>query len=96
MIRRYNNLSFLFFIPVIIAQVAGWILKENHGLGMLALVLLVGGTLLALLGFGYYAKAKGRSPLWGVVGFLGVLGLLVLAVLKDRSGDPWNTKQKTG
>ena len=49
-------------------------------------------TLMAMgVGFGYYAKAKGRSILWGLCGFLSLLGLLILALLKDKSGDPWNT-----
>ena len=95
MIKRYNNLSFLFFIPGIIAQVPGFILMDKHKLseplGILALLLLIGGTLMAITGFVFYAKAKGRSPLWGVAGFIGLPGLLLLAVLKDRSGDPWNT-----
>jgi hypothetical protein len=95
MIKRYNNLSFLFFIPGVIAQVAGIILLEEHvppeSLGILASFLVIGGTLMAITGFAFYAKAKGRSPLWGVAGFIGLPGLLLLAVLKDRSGDPWNT-----
>ena len=57
----------------------------------LATLLLLAGTSLAIIGFGYYAKAKGRSMAWGLAGFLGLIGLLILAVLKDRSGDPWNT-----
>jgi hypothetical protein len=93
MIKRYNNLSFLFFIPGIIAQVAGFIMMDTasgrpHAL---ALALGIGGTLLAITGFGYYAKAKGQTPLWGLAGLLGLVGLLLLSVLKDRSGDPWNT-----
>lgn len=95
MIKRYNNLSFLFFIPGMIAQMAGVILLEKHAisdpLGSLALGLAIGGTLMALTGFGFYAKAKGRSPFWALAGCIGLSGLLLLAVLKDRSGDPWNT-----
>jgi hypothetical protein len=94
MIKRYNNLSFLFFIPGIIAQVAGFILMEKNkasgGPSALALTLGIGGTLLAITGFGYYAKAKGQSQFWGLAGLLGIVGLLLLSVLKDRSGDPWN------
>lgn len=95
MIKRYNNLSFLFFIPGMIAQVAGMIMSEEHAapdpIGILGVVLLLGGTALVITGFGFYAKAKGRSPLWGLAGCIGLPGLLMLAVLKDRSGDPWNT-----
>lgn len=95
MIKQYNNLSFLFFIPGVIAQIAGILLNEKHEapepLNILPILLILGGTILAFIGFGYYAKAKGRSIVWGLAAFFGLPGLLVLAILKDRSGDPWNT-----
>ena len=95
MIKRYYNLSFLFFIPGIVVQIAGANLRSHHELseplGILAVALLIGGTFLTISGFGYYAKAKGRSWIWGFAGVAGLLGLLVLVMLKDKSGDPWNT-----
>jgi len=95
MIKRYNNLSLLFFIPGSIAQIAGFILTEQHppseSIGIVELVLLIVGTAMTIAGFGFYAKAKGRNPAWGLAGFFGLAGLLLLAALKDRSGDPWNT-----
>jgi hypothetical protein len=95
MIQRFNTLSFVFFLPGIVAQIAGLILMKDRELpdprAVVATILLVVGTILAITGFGYYAKAKGRSPLWGLAGLIGFPGLLLLAVLKDRSGDPWNT-----
>jgi uncharacterized membrane protein YjjB (DUF3815 family) len=93
-IKRYNNLSFLFFIPGVIMQIAGLVMTkpaESADPELLPLLLLLGGTALAFVGFAYYAMAKGRSALWGFCGFLGLIGLIVLALLKDRSGDPWNT-----
>jgi len=95
MIKRYNNLSFVYFVPGMIAQIAGMILKAppdqpSSPQGVSALLLIV-GTILAFIGFGYYAKAKGRSMLWGLCGFLSLVGLVILALLKDKSGDPWNT-----
>jgi hypothetical protein len=95
MIKRYNNLSFLFFIPGVLAQIVGLILSEKYQtpgpLSIVALLLILGGTIMAFIGFGYYANAKGRSMLWGTAAFIGLPGLLVLSLLKDRSGDPWNT-----
>jgi hypothetical protein len=95
MVKRYNNLSFAFFIPGMIMQVAGMILQgppDNPSpVQGVAVLLLVVGTILAFIGFGYYAKAKGRSMLWGLCGFLSLVGLVILALLKDKSGDPWNT-----
>jgi hypothetical protein len=92
MIKRYNNLSFLYFIPGMILQLVGYVMTENSAEpNHLAVALLLIGTVLAFIGFGYYARAKGRSMLWGLFGFLSLVGLLILALLKDRSGDPWNT-----
>ena len=53
--------------------------------------LLIAGTAMAVMGFGCHAMAKRRTPAWGLAGFLGLPGLLFLAILKGRSGDPWNT-----
>ncbi len=76
-------------------QLAGLALKGPQGAPgehqLLAFALLLVGTVLAFVGFGYYAKAKGRSMAWGLCGFLSFVGLVILALLKDRSGDPWNT-----
>jgi len=89
MIKRYNNLSFVFFVPGIIGQIAGAILLQNNQ--AIGLVLALIGTAGAMTGFALYAKAKGQSPAWCMAGLLGFPGLLLLALLKDRSGDPWNT-----
>jgi hypothetical protein len=84
MIARYNNISLALGIPGIILQVAGNIMMtsnpENRTLGRLVLVV---GTLLLIGGLAMYAKAKGRSPVWGLMGFLSCIGLIVLALLKD-------------
>ena len=95
MIKRYNNLSFLFFVPGMVAQIAGLVMGpkdvDHESFTPLVLALLIGGTLLCFIGFGYYAKAKGRSMAWGALGFFSFPGLIALSLLKDRSGDPWNT-----
>ena len=46
------------------------------------------GTVLLLEGFAYYAKAKGRNPAWCLMAFLSIIGLIVLACLKDRTDGP--------
>ena len=75
MIRKYNNISLALGIPGIVAQIAGHLMRQP-------LVLIV-GTVLLMVGLAYYAKAKGRSPAWCLMGFLSIIGLLVLASLKD-------------
>jgi hypothetical protein len=85
MIVRYNRISFVWGVPGIILQVVGQVMSQSAashdtGIGILGL-----GTLLLLVGLAYYARAKGRSPLWCLMAFLSVIGLLVLATLSDKA-----------
>jgi hypothetical protein len=86
MIARYNNLSLALGIPGILLQIGGNVVArtnpENATLGTVALV---AGTVLLIAGLAMYAKAKGRSPLSGLMGFLSCIGLIVLALLKDHA-----------
>ena len=92
MIKKYNNLSFLFGIPGIILQVAGVMMAEKttapgqeiNPEGW-ALVAVLAGTLMFLVGLAYYAKAKGRSPAWCLLAFFSCFGLLILYFLKDHT-----------
>ncbi len=43
------------------------------------------GTIALLIGLAYYARAKGRSSWWCLFAFLSIIGLLVLACLKDHT-----------
>lgn len=77
MIARYNNISLILGIPGIIIQAAGIFTQRP-------LVTII-GTLVLLGGFAYYALAKGRSPVWCLAAFFGLIGLIILALLKDRA-----------
>ncbi|MAI73184.1 MAG: hypothetical protein CMM01_20075 [Rhodopirellula sp.] len=85
MIKRYNNLSLAIAIPGIALQFVGQFMTggEQHILGLLTVL---AGTLMVLVGFAYYAKAKGRNPAWCLIGVFSCLGLLIMALLKDNSG----------
>lgn len=78
MIKRYNNLSFAWAIPGLFVQSTAFFV----GSGMDTLWFLVGIGFLTV-GLSYYAKAKGRSPAWCLMGFLSIIGLVVLACLRD-------------
>ncbi len=88
MIQHYNRKSFYFGIPGFILQIAGNFMTHLGGYSLqeatCAIMLLVGSVLL-LTGFAYYAKAKGRHPAWCLLAFLSIIGLLFLALLKDKS-----------
>ena len=85
MIARYNNISLALGIPGLILQIAGNVLRSNPDNETVGVLALVGGTVLLIGGLAMYAKAKGRSPAWGLMGFLSFIGLIVLAMLADRA-----------
>jgi O-antigen/teichoic acid export membrane protein len=86
MIKRYNNLSFVFGVPGLIVQIVGNVLRAQQPNSLLPILVVLGGTGLLLVGFAYYALAKGRNPAWCLVAFLSCIGLIILALLKDKSG----------
>jgi hypothetical protein len=55
---------------------------ETQVLGLVAAVI---GTLLLVVGLGHYAKAKGHHPAWALAAMFSWLGLLLLALLPDRT-----------
>ena len=85
MIKRYNNMSFVFGAPGLVIQAVGNVMLSTQPRSSLGIVLFLGGTLLLLTGFSYYAKAKGRHPAWCLMAFLSCFGVFVLAFLKDKS-----------
>jgi len=78
MIAQYNRKSFYWGVPGIILQFGGLFVDALQGFGLL-------GTILLLVGLGYYAKAKGRNWAWGLFAFLPIIGIIVLLCLKDES-----------
>ena len=95
MIAEYNTKSFVFGIPGLVLQTVGWFIRDAEGFTTpLGFIIAVCGTGLLLVGFMFYAKAKGRHPAWCLVGFLSLIGLLVLACLKDKSVP--QASEKTG
>lgn len=89
MIKRYNDRSLLFGVPGILLQIVGRVLTTQPDVSLntalVASASLLLGTALLLVGFAYYAMAKGRSPVWCLAAFLSCFGLIVLALLKDKS-----------
>lgn len=86
MIARYNNLSLVLGIPGLIAQAYGYYMKDKPQ-SQLGWVIMTGGTVMLIAGLMYYAKAKGRNPNWAFLGFFSLIGLVILALLKDHAKD---------
>ena len=89
MIKEYNRKSFYFGIPGIILQIAGQLMRDSTGgITSLGSVISLAGTALLITGLVFYAKAKGRHPAWCLMGLLSIIGIIILALLKDKSSAP--------
>ena len=88
MIKRYNQLSLLLGVPGLILQIAGRFLQNAEGfITPMGWIISLAGTVLLLVGLAYYAKSKGRHPAWCLFALLSIIGLIVLALLKDKAVD---------
>jgi hypothetical protein len=89
--KKENNISLLLGVPGLIMQIAGTFVasaaQQQGGSPLIGNGISLVGTLLLISGLCFYAIAKGRSPLWGLMGLLSCIGLIVLAILKDESGE---------
>ena len=88
-----NRKSLTLGIPGIVMQIAGNIMvnvgganatQPNTVMILAGIVVALVGTALLILGLSWYAKAKGQSGWWGLMGLLSCIGLIVLAVLPDK------------
>lgn len=101
MIAEYNRKSLSIGIPGLALQIL-CLLGSNlyvayakaHNVApsaILALLMLLGivaGDVLLIIGLCYYAKGKGYTPVLGLLGLLSCIGLLILAVLPDKTKAP--------
>jgi hypothetical protein len=78
--KKYNNISLALGLPGLLLQSIGTI-GNSESAAPLALI----GSIMFIIGLAYYAMAKGRSPLWAVMGFLSIIGLIILALLPDHT-----------
>lgn len=86
-----NRKSLMFGVPGIILQLVGQFAPAAiggnpppDGLVYGGLVVMLLGTVLLIMGLSWYAAAKGHHRAWGLMGFLSLIGLIVLACLPDR------------
>src|SRR4029079_14456158 len=90
--KRDNLLSFVFGLPGLLCFVANGVMAGMMGearrmgtgpsddlLGVGSIFFTIMGCILMGIAYCFAAKYKGRSPLWGLMGFIGCFGLLLLA-----------------
>ena len=75
MLRQLSHKSLAYGVPGIVLQCIGlWLCPPVAHLG----------NVLPIAGLAYYAKAKGHSGFFGLLGLLSWFGVVVLLILKDR------------
>ena len=87
MIEEHNRTSLRWGIPgIILANGVPILLMiwENEGLDWLGSVCALVGMTMLFIGFVYYLKAKEQHPAWALTAFLSCIGIIWLALLKDR------------
>jgi hypothetical protein len=94
MIPEYNRKSLLLGLPGLGLQIVCYALinitASGGAPGLLSFLPLlqlgvVAGLVLLVIGLCYYAKSKGYNALFGLLGLLSCLGLIILAVLPDKT-----------
>lgn len=87
MIARYNNISLALGVPGLLLQIIGVLagrMNSNPGRpSLFAGVTATLGLVMLMAGFAYYAKSKGHHPVWCLLAFLSLIGLIILACLPD-------------
>ncbi len=79
MIAQYNRISMAVGVPGLILQGIG----QTYQQPLITLV----GTAALIFGLCYYAKSKGLPWALGFLGFLSLLGLIILGLMPDRAKD---------
>ena len=79
-IKKLNEKSLMIGVPGLMLQAAGGTIVG----GVTGLTVLAVGTVLLVVGLGYYARSRGQHPALGLFGLLSLVGLVVLALLPRR------------
>jgi nicotinamide riboside transporter PnuC len=67
-------------------QIVGRIMQAtgSTATATLGVLLVLAGLAIFIWGCAMYMQGKGYHPAWGLLGLLSVIGLIILAVLRDR------------
>jgi hypothetical protein len=94
MLEPYKKKTNLFVGVGFIIQIVGRYLTVNATTSLslaLGYLFQLGGIILMVIGCVNYAKGKGYSGAWGLLGILSILGFIALALFPDRHKQPKTT-----
>lgn len=83
----YRRRIMFLLVPALLLQAGGaWLglIPGNEDMGS---QVLGWGAFLSMPALAYWAKSKGRSPWWGLVGIASVIGVIIVRLLKDSTRD---------
>jgi 4-amino-4-deoxy-L-arabinose transferase-like glycosyltransferase len=98
MIPEYSRKSLAIGIPGLVLQILCYEMpdflwaRSSYGLSGMPLWAAIASsagitvsTILLIIGLGYYAKSKGYTGALGLLGLLSCVGLIIVAVLPDKT-----------
>ena len=101
MIVKYSRISLFLCVPGLLIQTICIVVLNRMALNamgqnsfpspLLAVGLeggILAGNILLMIGLSYYARAKGYTAFLGLLGFLSCFGLVILALLPDKTKNP--------
>ena len=88
MVTKYHRISFLIGTSGIVLQAVGVVIivaSQNVFYELTSCLIVLYGVAILMRGLAYYAKAKGQSTTWCLMALLPLIGLFVIALLRDRT-----------
>ena len=97
MIAKYNRVSLFVGIPGLILKLFGLLFQQtarNIDHDQIGSLLILLGTITLVIGLCFYAKAKGHSARYGIMGIFPVIGIIYRACLKTAQNPTHQTTRK--
>lgn len=78
MLAQYKTRTNVFILLGLILQLVG------RCFGEIGVLICLAGAVCFIVGCCSYAKGKGHSAAWGLLGLLSIIGLIILVCFSDR------------
>ena len=89
--EKIKKIGVFYIVPGLIIQLSGMFTADTirePEVVFWANIAHLFGTIILLIGFVFYSKAKGRNVLWSLLAILSIVGVAIMFILKDLSIRP--------